>query len=399
MRALTKTLLMIGAVALLLGSLTIDGEYTELNSPNPPGNAPTQIVYDSENGYLYAASNAGVLVINGNTDSVLKTIPLEGGYYESNSIGNIVYDPQNGYVYVATEGYKGTLGPIQVIDGRSNTIIANISAPDLWIDGGLSYNPQSGNIYTGSTNVWINVKTNSIQNTSQSPFSVPIGIEYDPENGYLYLTSNGVEVLNPVTNQQVSKISTGGDSVAIVYDTVNGFMYVANVGYSATPPPPLNGSVSIINADTNSLVNTINLPLSAQVEGYDSQNGDVLIAGGNHFAALINGSTNTIVANFTLGLYPRGVAFDPLNGNYYVTNEGADTISVISDSSAKIVGTISLIYFAPLIYIPLTFFVAGGAMIACGLLVSRKKKSNNAEEDGSPISRVLKRSKAPIRML
>src|SRR6266849_1704959 len=50
----------------------------------------------------------------------------------------------------------------------------------------------------------------------------------------------------------------------------------------------------------------------------------------------------TVVATVNVGIAPFGLAYDSAKGEVFVTNDGSNTVSVISDTNNAVVATVSL---------------------------------------------------------
>jgi YVTN family beta-propeller protein len=115
----------------------------------------------------------------------------------------------------------------------------------------------------------------------------PVGIAYDPINHRMYVANqadNTVSVIDTTTTPPSvinSPITVGEIPTGIAYDPINRNMYVTN---QAIP-----GSVSVVDTNTNTEIDTI-----------------------------------------TVGNQPLGLAYDTINHRIYVANSGEDTVSVIN---------------------------------------------------------------------
>jgi 40-residue YVTN family beta-propeller repeat len=139
----------------LFNNSLINGNFA--NTGN--GLSPTEIAYDSSNGYVYVTNynSNSVSVINGATNTVITGIPV--GSYP----WGVAYDSSNGYIYVAIYNSSN----VSVINGATNKVIANIPVG-----------------------------------------SYPFGVAYDSSNGYVYVTNDGsktVSVINGATNKGYCK--------------------------------------------------------------------------------------------------------------------------------------------------------------------------------------------------
>ena len=110
----------------------------------------------------------------------------------------------------------------------------------------------------------------------------------------------------------------------------------------------------MISDSTDKIVANTTLPPGSFPTGLacDSAKGEVFIADeADDDVSVISDSTDKIVATVAVGVYPTGVVYDPAKGEVFVTNQGAlpsrdfvinSSVSVISDNTNAVVATIVL---------------------------------------------------------
>jgi hypothetical protein len=238
--------------------------------PSPPSDGLSNAVaFDNASGYVFVSTPPNITVIDGATNSVVRTLPIravalavdgrngdvyaEGSnisvisstgsrviasfpdFYEGAGTSVIAFDSRNGDVYVG--GGAGVLG---VFNGSSNSFAGNLT---LWsTPGGLCVDTGNGNLYLpSSTGDFVSViDPNSgavLSNISvPEPNSVfPHEIVYDPADGDLYLGTGGngpggnVTVIDGSTNRVLGAIPATGYLSALVLDPENGNIYAASL--------------------------------------------------------------------------------------------------------------------------------------------------------------------------
>ncbi len=76
---------------------------------------------------------------------------------------------------------------------------------------------------------------------------------------------------------------------------------------------------------------------------YDSGKGEVFVANeGSNNVSVISDSSNRVVASIPVGVNPQDVAYDSGKGEVFVSNGGSNNVSVISDSSNTVVATVNV---------------------------------------------------------
>ena len=181
----------------LSNNTLIKGNFLANGSASAPYAIADAVAYDPSNGYVYVTNQGSnsVSVINGTTNSVIKTVSVGSGPQ------GVAYDPSNGYVYVTNLGSNS----VSVINGANNSVIKTVSVG-----------------------------------------SYPAGVAFDSSNGYVYVAicgSNSVSVINGTTNSVIKTISVGSEPDAVAYDPSNDYVYVANYG---------SGTISIISTSSAS---------------------------------------------------------------------------------------------------------------------------------------------------
>ena len=269
----------------------------------------------------------------------------------------------------------------QTISPTPNAVIATITTPTVGQYGFLqsaAYDSWNKELYFGGTGCGLcgaNGDVTAINTTSdtvsaeiglQSGDAMPTGIAYDPGNHGIYVTAafnaalSGVrfevDVINDTTNSVVTTIPTGFSPRGIAFDPLNSEMFVASP----------DGTVTVINTTTNTVENTITLPIlsnnfgtkiypSANTVVYDSSNGLVYVGDLSAYVLdlsnfvfnvyAINPKTSAVVSTLQVPTASnwRGATsmiYNPQNGDVYVADL-SNAISLIGPSSS-IVGEIDL---------------------------------------------------------
>ena len=324
------------------------------------GAAPTGVVYDSENGYVYVASADAVSVIDG-SNKVIETIPLQGlsnnGIAQMNfgSLNLIAYDSKNNMIYVASplpanNNLFSTSLTIDVINAATNTVTTTLQVnlplgSQTFPTGSLLYNSFTDSLYFfpetlapqhGYLMEIINPNTNELTQVylSDSLRSVVC----DPSTGNMY----GVDGLKIVevsgsTNSVVSDSSAQSyyAPVTIVFDPENGHLF------GATTPQMVSSYLGIlyqtqiveIDPETYSLINTINVfstditpPLQTlQINllslFFDQNNGLLYLGDSESYSVfVVDPVDSSVLQNVTAYGIPGPMAVNAKNGELYAVN-------------------------------------------------------------------------------
>ncbi|MFL6409799.1 MAG: hypothetical protein ACJ71K_00965 [Nitrososphaeraceae archaeon] len=304
-----------------------------LTSTISVGNGPMGITYDPKNGNMYVANflSNTVSVIDGNTNNVISTIPLGSNA----SPADIAFDSENGKVYVTN--YNA--GTVSIIDGNTNQVIATIPGLGQGVFA-IAYDSENGKVYV--TNISAGTVSIIDGNTNQVIATIPVGgsptaIAFNPNNENIYVADgvNRVDVINPVTNIIIASVIVGNEPSGIAFDSHNGNMYVTNF---------MSGTVSVVDTRTNTVTATISMPSGSSPSGvvFDSSNSEIYVTnffqtgtgaggvGGAGVVSVIDDDTNTIVDSLLVDSAPEDIAFDSASGQIYTTDFLSNTVDVIS---------------------------------------------------------------------
>lgn len=190
-----------------------------------------------------------------------------------------------------------------------------------------SVNPISGTVTVIDTSTYTTVG---------SPIPVgsfPYGIDYDNVDNKVYVTNAGdgsISVINPNTNTVTTTINGFSSPTGIIFDSTNDMIYVANTG---------SGSVLVVDPHTNTISGTgINIGGAPYGLTFDKTHNRIYVANSGG-VAVIDASTNNVVTNISVGTNPQNLAFDSTNGDIYVANSGSNSVSVINTSTNTKIGS------------------------------------------------------------
>jgi YVTN family beta-propeller protein len=350
-------------------STATDGVVATL--PVTPYGDPGAIVYDSGAKEVFVAGDSGgatLLVISGDTDAVVATIPLwaesEGLAYDPNAGTVFVADPDaanisvvsdatNSVVATVTVGaptyaavydagtdqvfFTGTNGNVTVVNATSYAVVTTI--PLAGFDNQIAYDGSSGDVDVGSPNL-----VSIISDTNDSVLStVPVtgeaaGLAFDAGRGELFVAntlSDALTEISDTTGQVTGSMALGTTPLAEAYAPGPGN------GPGTLWVTQDVGDVYAISDATDriaAVVTTGSCPCGA---AYDSGAGELFVTNDNsQNVSILSEATRAVVATVSVGTGPFGVAYDPARGEVFVANSGSDNVSVINDTNDSVVATI-----------------------------------------------------------
>ncbi len=196
---------------------------------------------------------------------------------------------------------------------------------------------------------WMLASSNITTFTGKIPVgSSPSGIAMNPSGTLIYATqySNGtVSVINPATNSIINTITVGSAPYNVTFNPSGNLAYVADSN---------DGSVSVINVATNTVVNTITTDIFCGVDIAVNPSNTLAYetgCGNDAAVAVINLATATEINSISVGNDSAGVVFNPAGTlAYVVMAEGFSIpgqVQVINVATNTVVNTIVIGWGCP----------------------------------------------------
>ena len=258
------------------------------------------------------------------------------------TITAVVGSGASGSVSVSNNGGKGSLAgfiylPPPVIssftptNGCSGTTIiisgANFTGAKSVTIGGVAVSS-----FTVNSDISITVVVNSI-NTGIISVTTPYGAVTSLGNfvissgvtSYAYLTNsltNTVSVINATTNVVLNSITVGNHPVGIGVSPDGSKVYVANQN---------SNSISVISTANNTLTWTVLVgtnPVGVCVSPDGTKAYVTNAVSGT--VSVVNTANNTLASTITVGAGPTSICVSPDGAKIFVTNQGSNTVSIIN---------------------------------------------------------------------
>ena len=263
---------------------------------------------------IYVATEAvdHLTVIDGATNTVLRTVPTGGGSWD------VAANPITNRIYVA----GGASAP--VIDGANDTVIGAVSVSG-W---GIAANPATNRIYV--TDEWSDTVSVIDGATSTVVETLPVGahprgVAVNPMTNRIYVANGGsdnVTVIDGASNTVVDTVSVSGAHWGVAANPTTNRIYVVD---------SLNASLSVIDGATNTVVNTVAVGDGPRDVAVNPTANRVYVGNTDGSTlSVIDAGTDTVVATIPVELFPEGVAANPSTGRIYVTGYNG-TVTVIQD--------------------------------------------------------------------
>jgi YVTN family beta-propeller protein len=298
--------------------------------------------------YVVNGSSNTISVIRLSDNAVTETIELNGATFPH----HIALNPAKTKLAVAITstdlsgghgGHGGALEglKVQIIDAVSGMIdkeiglgkmphnaVFNAAGTELWI--GQSDDSQS-QVLVYSTSDWTVKNTINVgAGLSEVTFSS------DGTMVFACNTDDGTVTLIDATAKTVHTTLTVGEDPVGAWPASNGKMYVDN---------ETSQTVSEITVSSMSITSTINLGFKPGYVAYNSSNGELWVSDATNGSVeyyTFGGGVWSSQGSIATGADAHAVAFTADESLSYVTNQGANTVSVIDVATHAVIATINV---------------------------------------------------------
>jgi YVTN family beta-propeller protein len=204
--------------------------------------------------------------------------------------------------------------------------IFNPAGTELWV-------PQSdsavGSVFIFSTNTW------SLEHTIQVG-SLPseVTFSFDGSKAYVANTGDGtISIIDPIGKNVINTIVTGEDPVG-AWSAANGKMYVDNEDAR---------TITEIDVATDSIISTLHLGFVPGYAAYHASSGELWISDATNGRVAYFSRVNDVwtqQGNISTGDNTHAIAFTQDGTKAFVTNQGANTVSILDVAAHAVIKNI-----------------------------------------------------------
>jgi len=298
-------------------------------SLEPDGYQPVALAVNSSTGRIYVANaeSDSVSVIDGASSSVIATIPV------GSTPHGIAVDAAANRVYVANSGSN----EVTVIDGGSNEVVAALSVgEEPW---GLAADPNTGRVFVsnrGDGTVSVIDGHHNLRIGTVSVGDLPTAVAVNGDTGRVYVVSSGsgqLGVIDGVSNLLIATLPLADDSSVEAWDvgvdSGSNRVYVASSTAEASDAGA--GTVLVIDASNNWLIDSFTVPSSVEALAVDSASGRIYVGGSSDERMwVINARTGVVTSAVGLDAGLSAVDVDSAGGRVYVAHADSNSLSTIS---------------------------------------------------------------------
>ena len=296
--------------------------------------------------YVVNGETSTISVIKLSDNSVSETIELMGSGSDMIMWPHHIYNHQN-HMSIGVPGMdlsaghsggmSGMKGRLVVMDAIKGTLVKNIELPMM--NHNVVYSPDGKEVWTTQmdsmgTALIYDANTFTLKNTIDVG-DEPAEITFSADGTKAYVCNgmdNTVTIIDPVTKAVIQTVSVGANPVGAWPSSI-GKMFIDN---------ETSGTISVLNVTGNNVSGTINLGFMPGYAAYHSASGELWVSNpmdGKVAYYMDMGGDNWMKhGEFPTGDGAHAIAF---NGNTaYVTNQMANTVSVVNVTSHTTIKTI-----------------------------------------------------------
>jgi YVTN family beta-propeller protein len=298
----------------------------------PVGDEPRGVAVNPFTATVYVANVQSGSVSVLRNRSVIATVPVDTLPYV------VAVNQRTNRIYAAGCNFlTGAGSMVVVIDGNSNSVIANISLNPFCGLGtqGIAVNSFTNRVYVSdyddNQEVVIDGATNQIAARVDLAGRQPLGVAVDLLTDQVWVALDGpdakVDLLDGATNTVLDTVSVTSANVFVEEVAVNPItrrVYIA----SASDP----SSLYVLNARTRKLIATVPIGQFANSVHVDLFSNLVFVTDGYANTVVVVNGGNKVNAIVPLnGSFPIGVAANPVTRLVYVTEFDSGQVEVMTE--------------------------------------------------------------------
>lgn len=324
--------------------------FTSCNNSDDNMDMPLNIDYPAA--YIVNGEDATVSVVKLSTNEVTGTIALMGtgsdmimwphhisSHQNHLAIGVPGMDLSAGHSGLNTSGMNGKL---LIVDALNGSIVKNITLPLM--NHNTIYSPNGNEIWVpqmdmnGKVLVY-NASTNALINTINVGM-MPAELTFSSDGTKAYVANgddDSITVINTETKAIITTITVGDNPVG-AWTGSNAKMYVDNED---------GQTISVIDVATNSVDETITLGFMPGIASYNGPKNELWVsdpmAGKVHYWTWDAGMNMWMHgSSFNTGAGAHAIAFTTDGNTAYITNQTANTVSVVNPTTHTVTKTINV---------------------------------------------------------
>lgn len=238
-----------------------------------------------------------------------------------------------------TGGMPGMKGRVVIMDATTGSLLQNFETP--FMNHNAVYSPNGTEVWTTQMDeagtVLVYDASSFVLKNTISVGDDPAEVTFSTDGLKAYVCnggSNTVSIINPSTKSIITTLNVGNDPVG-AWPATNGKMFVDNEA---------SGTISVLDVASNNIDATINLGFKPGYAAFNSITTELWVtnpmAGKVVYYQDMGGNSWMKHGELSTGAGAHAIGF---NGSYaYVTNQLANTVSVVNPVSHIVVKTLNV---------------------------------------------------------
>jgi YVTN family beta-propeller protein len=314
--------------------------YAGQTSLGPPGDTPSDLVYDNLTGEMFMIDDPAYLtVLSGTPASIVDSVFLGTNAHPV----SVAVDSANDTVFVGLWS-----SALVVVSGSTHEIIARLTLDVVPLF--LAYDPANGVVYTGGGDQYLTAINGTTYAVSafgpagDSEFS-PFAFAYDPVTGNLVMMgqenclcgwlSGEVLALDPTTGNQtwMNSLENYDDYYGMAIDNSNGSIYLTT-SY---------GGLKLLNGTSGATLAEFGMPgetgcglFTPAAMVYNPNSTIVLVGECGGIVRSVNTTSDTVGPPVSVGGMPSSIAVDTDTGNTFVLNWDNNSLAVLNVNCSQV---------------------------------------------------------------
>src|SRR5262245_15164588 len=254
-----------------------------------------------------------------------QTLTPAGTHIEVNDrpLGMVV--SPNGSLLAVVTGSNFRPRALHIIDLNTRTLKQTIAIANSFV--GVAFSPAGDTIYVGGgASNDVKIFKSDANGVFAANGTIPVsggpepsGLSLNPAGTRLYVALNQthqVAVIDTATRQILTRVPVGVFPYTTIGSADGSKVYVSNWGGKVPGPTDFTDGQFPVVVDRRT-----GIPVSGTV-------------------SVIDAASNTVAKTIEVGLHPNGMALSPRGDRVYVTNANSDTVSVIDTATDAVVKTL-----------------------------------------------------------
>lgn len=300
------------------------------NPPTPPSKLkePTALIVVVNGG------DSTLSVIDCSSDTVIQTVTLDSISYPHHAS----VSPDKKKIVIAapgmdlSNGHSNIMmnmpGMFIVLDATTYSVLKAVELPSM--NHNAAFSPDGTEIWTGQMvddgSVLVYDSTTYALKHTISVGMMPLEVSFSKDElmAFVCLSMSGTVVMIDLKDKSIMQTVTVGTDPVGAWPGSNNLMYVDN---------ETSETITVIDATTMAITGNIDLQFTPGMAAFNAMDSSVWVTDGTNGAVGVFNSAGKKLSSITTGKGAHGIIFNADYTKAYITNQNANTVSIIDTES------------------------------------------------------------------